>query len=159
MTITFEGPALLVKDINASRAFYETVLEQAVLADHGRHVAFTGGFSIWQADYAIEVIHKGGRPCPARLGQDNFELYFESPDLDADFARVSTLWQAIIHPVETAPWGQRGFRLHDPDGHVVEVGEPLPVLVRRLMAEGLTPDEISERTSIPREAVVAMGAD
>jgi catechol 2,3-dioxygenase-like lactoylglutathione lyase family enzyme len=156
MTMTFEGPALLVADIDASRAFYEDILGQNVLADHGPHVAFASGFSIWQADHATEVIYSGARPRPATLGQGNLEMYFESETLDQDFARVNARWQEIIHPVQPAPWGQRGFRLHDPDGHVVEVGEPLPLLVRRLLAEGLTVAEISASTSIPVEAVAAM---
>jgi len=156
MPMTFAGPALLVADINASRAFYEDILGQAVLADHGAHVAFAGGFSLWQADFATEVIYNGARRPPATLGLGNFELYFESETLDDDHARVSGLWKDIIHPVQTAPWGQRGFRLHDPDGHVVEVAEPLPVLVRRLLAQGLTIDEISARTSIPVQGVAAM---
>jgi catechol 2,3-dioxygenase-like lactoylglutathione lyase family enzyme len=156
MTMTFSGPALLVADIAVSRAFYEDVLGQAVLADHGPHVAFAAGFSLWQADHATGVIYGGTRQRPAMLGTGNLELYFESEALDADHDRVSGLWKDIIHPVQEAPWGQRGFRLHDPDGHVVEVAEPLPMLVRRLLADGLSVEEISARTSIPAEAVAAM---
>jgi catechol 2,3-dioxygenase-like lactoylglutathione lyase family enzyme len=159
MTIRFEGPAVLVADIDASRAFYADILAQEVLADHGPHVAFAGGFSIWQADHAITIIHPGTAKPPARLGHDNFELYFESHDLDGDFQRVAAHWEALIHPIEEAPWGQRAFRLHDPDGHVVEVGEPLTVLVRRLMDQGLTATQISERTSIPADAVAAMAGN
>jgi Glyoxalase/Bleomycin resistance protein/Dioxygenase superfamily. len=159
MTIRFEGPAVLVADIDASRAFYADILAQEVLADHGPHVAFAGGFSIWQADHAITIIHPGTGTPPARLGHDNFELYFESHDLDGDFQRVAAQWEALIHPIEEAPWGQRAFRLHDPDGHVVEVGEPLAVLVRRLMEQGLNATQISERTSIPVDAVAAMAGN
>ncbi|MUM78593.1 glyoxalase [Pseudodesulfovibrio sp. F-1] len=156
MPMIFAGPSLLVADINASRTFYQEILGQEVLADHGAHVAFAGGFSIWQADLATQVIYEGARQPPAALGQGNFELYFESETLEDDYARVGGLWKDIVHPVQTAPWGQRAFRLHDPDGHVVEVAEPLPVLVRRLLAQGLTIDEISARTSIPVEGVEAM---
>lgn len=153
MTITFEGPAVMVADIDASRAFYSDVLGQEVLADHGPHVAFKGGFSIWQADHAIGVVYDGTETRPSVLGQKNFELYFESPDLDESWTRVDGKWKDIIHPIHVAPWGQRGFRLHDPDGHIVEVGEPLPVLIKRLLNEGLSPEEVTERTSIPVEFV------
>jgi len=153
MTISFEGPAAMVADIDVSRAFYEDVLGQEVLADHGPHVAFKGGFSIWQADHAIEVVYAGKKTRPTKLGQNNFELYFESPELDESWAKVEAGWKDIIHPIHVAPWGQRGFRLHDPDGHIVEVGEPLPVLIKRLLNEGLTPEEVTERTSIPVEFV------
>jgi len=159
MNITFEGPALFVADITRSRIFYETIMGQDVLADHGRHVAFKGGFSIWQADYAISVVFEGAKGRPKALGLDNFEMYFESGDLDAAWERVAADPAALaraIHPVRVHPWGQRGFRLRDPDGHIVEVGEPLPLLVRRLMAEGMTYEEIAKTTSIPLDAVKAM---
>ena len=42
---------------------------------------------------------------------------------EEDFARLAGLAR-IVHPIRTEPWGQRVFRLLDPDGHIVEVGEP-----------------------------------
>lgn len=30
----------------------------------------------------------------------------------------------LIHPIERQAWGQKVFRFYDPDGHIVEVGEP-----------------------------------
>lgn len=156
MHITFEGPAIMVTDMQASRAFYEGLLGQEILADFGENIPFKSGFSIWQADHASEVIFSGRQPRPAQLAQDNFELYFECTELDALWERITDTWDDIIHPILTAPWGQRGFRLRDPDGHIVEVGEPLPILVQRLLKEGLTPEQIAERTSIPVEMVTAM---
>ena len=156
MPITFEGPAIFVSDMQASRAFYEELLEQEVLADFGANVPFKSGFSLWEAKHAVGVIYKGQREAPAKLGRDNVEYYFESPDLDAVWTKVEQGWKDVIHPIEEAPWGQRGFRLHDPDGHVVEVGEPLTVLVKRLVGQGLSHEEISGRTSIPVEMVAAL---
>ena len=156
MPITFEGPAIFVSDMQASRAFYEDLLEQEVLADFGANVPFKSGFSLWEARHAVDVIYQGRRKAPQTLGRDNVEYYFETPDLDAVWAKVEREWKAIIHPIAEAPWGQRGFRVHDPDGHVVEVGEPLTVLVRRLAGQGLSFEEISGRTSIPVEMVAAL---
>jgi len=146
----------MVADMQASRAFYEELLGQEVLADFGANVPFKSGFSLWEAGHALDVIYKDGRRPPAPLGQNNVEFYFESPDLDAAWARVSAGRVDVIHPIETAPWGQRAFRVHDPDGHIVEVGEPLPVLIRRLHGQGMTTAQISERTSVPVEMVKAM---
>lgn len=146
----------MVADIDASRTFYVDIIGQEVLADHGPHVAFKGGFSIWQADHAIEVVFAGKKTRPAKLGQDNFELYFESPELDESWAKIKANWESIIHPIHVAPWGQRGFRLLDPDGHIIEIGEPLPVLIKRLLDEGLSPEEVTEKTSIPIEFVKAV---
>ena len=98
-------------------------------------------------------------PATGRLGADNFELYFECPDLDSAWARVEAAAlgpNRIVHPIEEQPWLQRGFRLRDPDGHLVEVGEPLPALVKRLLGQGMTLEDISTRTTIALEAVRAM---
>ena len=132
------------------------IFEQEILADFEMNIPFKSGFSIWQAEHATDVIFSGKQTPPAKLAQNNFEMYFESADLEASWAKVEANWDDIIHPIETAPWGQRGFRLRDPDGHIVEIGEPLPVLINRLLGEGLTPEEVAKRTLVPIEMVKAM---
>ena len=156
MNITFQGPAVLVSDIHASRRFYETALGQEVLADHGVHVAFGGGFSLWQADCAAPVMLGPGGKAPSPLGRDNFELYFECVELDQAWAAVEAAGAESVHPVVEQPWGQRGFRVKDPDGHVVEVGEPLAALVARLLGQGLSCEQVSEKTHIPLDMVREM---
>lgn len=153
MDIKFEGPAIMVKDMKTSRAFYEDLLGQEVLADFGENIPFKSGFSIWQAEHATGVIFSGKKASPTQLAQDNFELYFECTELDEIWAKVEASDVDMIHPIEEAPWGQRGFRMRDPDGHIVEIGEPLTTLVSRLANGGMTPQQISERTSIPEEMV------
>ena len=159
MNISFEGPAVLVSDIARSRNFYETVLGQEVLADHGPHVAFKNGFSIWQADLAVPVMTQGRKQFSGSLAHDNFELYFECADMDGAWDKAMAAGAEAIHGIVEQPWLQKGFRIADPDGHIVEVGEPLPALVRRLMAGGMTAQEVHERTSIPLEGVLAMVRD
>ncbi len=156
MTITFEGPAIFVADIRASRTFYEDLLDQEVLADFGANVPFKSGFSLWEAEAAVDVIHSGTRKPQESQGQNNFEMYFEASDLDAVWARIKKAGVRIIQPVKEAPWGQRGFRLYDPDGHIVEIGEPLAAMVRRFTDDGMTPEQIAERSSMPLEMVQGM---
>ncbi|MGE4293110.1 MAG: VOC family protein [Desulfovibrio sp.] len=154
MPITFEGPAVLVRDLVASRAFYERLLGQEVLGDHGPHVAYKGGFSLWLAEHACPLL---GKPAPVSpLGRDNFELYFESEDLEAVFETAVRAGADILHEVLEQPWAQRCFRMHDPDGHIVEVGEPLPALVRRLMRGGMSTEQVAARTSLPLEYVTLL---
>lgn len=45
------------------------------------------------------------------------------------------------------------MRFFDPDQHLIEVGEPVPVLVKNLSERGLNPKEIAEKTGIPLEVV------
>jgi len=42
----FICPLIVVDDIGVSRRFYEEVLGQRVLFDHGENVSFEGGFAI-----------------------------------------------------------------------------------------------------------------
>lgn len=57
--------------------FYEDLLEQQVLMDHGPNVGFAGGFAPWQVDHARQIMsqHPSGESRP--LGRGNLELYFE----------------------------------------------------------------------------------
>ena len=47
------------------------------------------------------------------------------------------------------PWGQHVVRFFDPDHHIIEVGESMVSVVKRFAEEGLTVDEIAERTQHP----------
>ncbi len=155
MQINFISPAVLVRDVERSRQFYEEVLGQTVEMDNGEHVAFVGGFSIWQGEHAYGMIF-GADQHYASGGAKEFELYFETEELEQAWQNSAAAGVETIHPIHEHPWGQRGFRLYDPDGHMVEIAEPLSCVVKRFLAEGLTIAEIAQRTSIPEPMVEAM---
>ncbi len=152
-TPRLQSSVLFVQDIGAARQFYEDLLGQRVLMDHGPNVGFEGGFALWQADRACQTVFGRRREHPEPLGHANFELYFEADDLEAVWSRLSEAQVAVVHPLREQPWGQRVFRVSDPDGHLVEVGEPMPTVVTRFAAEGLSIEAIAERTSMPVEMV------
>lgn len=149
MKISFEGPAIFVTDLPRSRAFYEELLEQEVLADFGQNIPFKSGFSLWETDHATSIIFQGKQSAPAQLNHDNFEMYFETDNLEGMWTKIQTEWHDIIHPIHEAPWMQRGFRLRDPDGHIVEISESLPAVFKRLVSQGMTPEEIAQKTGTP----------
>jgi catechol 2,3-dioxygenase-like lactoylglutathione lyase family enzyme len=153
MTIQFQSSALFVRDIQASRRFYEELLGQEVEMDFGANVGYKGGFAIWQVDSAFEMIFERPADAEARLGCDNFELYFESPDLDIVWTRLSNQEVEVVHPLREQPWGQRVIRIFDPDGHIVEIGEPMPIVIVRFLAQGMTAEAVAERTLMPLEFV------
>ncbi|MCP4138015.1 MAG: hypothetical protein GY754_44035 [bacterium] len=157
MKIDFVAPAILVKDIGISKKFYTEVLGQEVEMDNGEHVSFIAGFSIWQRDHAYSLIYTG-KTFSGNASEKDFELYFETTELEAvwDFLVKEDVEQ--LHDVHEHPWGQRGFRVYDPDGHIVEISEPLSAVVARFQKEGLSIKEISERTSIPEEMVRGLGS-
>ncbi len=59
----------------------------------------------------------------------------------------------FIHAICEQPWGQRVMRLHDPDGHIVEIGETMEAVVWRFHTRGFSVDRIMEKSAMPREFV------
>ena len=148
--ITFVSSVIFVQDVAASRHFYETLLGQEVMMDHGPNVAFAGGFAIWQTDHAHQIVFGES---PATFQQGGGELYFETRDLDGAWSHLSNLGVEIVHPLREQPWGQRVFRLYDPDGTIVELGEPMAVVVHRFLSTGMSPEEVAERSSMSLDVV------
>lgn len=153
MSIVFQSSVIFVKDIGVSRRFYETLLEQIVAFDFGENVTFAGGFAIHDANHISQLLF--GHPAKERehLGGENFELYFETHDLDAILTRLTEVGVAFVHHVREQPWGQRVFRVYDPDGHIVEIGEPMPIVIQRFLHQGMSVEETAQRTSMPVESV------
>ena len=153
MQVEFKSSVLFVRDIETSRQFYQDLLGQAVSVDHGPNVEFAGGFAMWQVDHAYRTIF--GRPADGaeRLGRRNVELYFEPDDLDAAWKRLSDAGVPVVHAICEQPWGQRVFRVYDPDGHIVELGEPMRVVVLRYLDAGMSEEAVARRTSMPLEVV------
>ena len=156
MNIEFESAVVFVKDVAASRQFYEGVLGQEVFMDFGPNVSFAGGlFAIWQVDHAHEILF--GKPS-GEVGQGELEVYFESDDVNGVVKRFEEAAVEFVHPLREQPWGQRVVRVYDPDGHIVEVGEPIPVFVARFLSQGMSVEQVAERTSVPVEVVQQIAA-
>lgn len=153
LNIRFQSGVIFVKDIEASRRFYEGLLGQEVEMDFGPNVGFVGGFAIWQVDHACQIIFERAPDETGSLGRENCELYFEADDLDTLHAQLSDAGVQFAHPLREQPWGQREFRVYDPDGHIVEIGEPMPVVIQRFLAQGMSVEKVGERTSMPLEIV------
>ncbi len=147
------SPALFVNDIEISRNFYTGILGLTVELDFGKNVIFKNGFAIWEIrkDHII----------PSTLGLEKisdgryirFELYFETDNLDEIFDNLKTKGVKFLHEVHEEPWGQHTIRFFDPDNHLIEIGESMKRFISRFHDQGLTPDQISGRTSVPVEEV------
>lgn len=148
MPIHFHSPCVFVADMERARAFYEDVLGQSPTLVLNGYVTYPG-FSLWRADTAGEHIFDDALAIvPGRLGRDNFELYFESAAIEAAFEAVVS--QApLVTAMRVQPWGQRCFRVRDPDGHIVEVAEPMEAVVRRMAASGMDEAAIVAATMMP----------
>lgn len=121
----FVNPIVFVTDIATSKAFYADVIGLDVEEDHGDFVLFSGHFALHAGTALARTIWGSEREAePGPFGRGNLLLYFEDDDVDACFARLRDRIR-LIHPVRRQSWGQRVFRFYDPDGHAVEIGEPL----------------------------------
>ncbi len=155
MSIKYCSSVICVKEMQKSRQFYEGLLGQKVELDHGECVGFIGGFSLWQEDHASRILF--GRDGAIRFMHDDHrgEMYFETDDLDGALAIVSRSGARFVHDLVEQPWGQRVFRVYDPDGHIVEIGEPVNAVIKRFLKLGMTIEEVAQRTSMPPETVKA----
>ena len=153
MNINFKSSVIFVRDIDSSRHFYQDLLGQEVEMDFGLNVGFKNGLALWQVNHASQMIFKHSAGNEKTLDHQNFELYFETPDLETVSARLSDAGIQFIHPLREQPWGQRAFRVCDPDGHIVEVAEPMPAVIIRLFDQGMSVESIAERTAMPVEII------
>ena len=83
----YHSCVLLVKDIEKSKHFYNIILDQKIVMDFGRNVGFKGGLAIWERDYALNLIFQQ-KAKDTIVGANNFEVYFETEDLDNLYERL-----------------------------------------------------------------------
>ncbi|HCV70447.1 VOC family protein [Agrobacterium tumefaciens] len=120
----FVNPIPFVCDINRSREFYRDRLGLKVLDDFGNFVLFESGFAIHEGRSLEQTVWRTSPDTDEPYGRRNLLLYFEHEDVDAAFRNIAPHVE-LIHPFERQAWGQRVFRFYDPDGHAIEIGEPL----------------------------------
>ena len=148
--LQFKCPLLAVTDMKKAVAFYEEVIGDRVVMNFGENVQFSGGFALQEMKKWKEMIHTDR----VRRKSNDAELYFEEKDFD-DFLTYLNEFPEIeyVHPVEEAPWGQRIVRFYDPDFHIIEVGEPMDAVIKRLFESGMTVEQVSEKSQYPIEYV------
>jgi catechol 2,3-dioxygenase-like lactoylglutathione lyase family enzyme len=113
---------ITVADIQRSRNFYENLLQQKVQYDFGENVSFEGGFVIHLDKHFKALIDNK----EIRQGGNNFELYFEHDNVEEIAYVLKENGITFVHEVREQPWRQKVVRFYDLDGHIVEVGEPMP---------------------------------
>ncbi|PHV71381.1 hypothetical protein CS063_04850 [Sporanaerobium hydrogeniformans] len=78
------------------------------------------------------------------------ELYFEEDDFDCFIAKLKAHndIRYLDKEVKEASWGQRSIKFYDPDGHIIEVGENMKMVVKRFLDSGMSMDEVSKRMDV-----------
>jgi len=149
--LQFVCPLIVVKNIKVARNFYENILEQKVKYDFGENVTFEGDFAIHLEEHYLRLL--GEENSNEIRKTHNFELYFETDDLESILRKLKVNNVIFLHEITEQPWGQRVMRFYDPDLHIIEVGETIESVVLRYHGTGMSLKEISTRTSLPEEFV------
>lgn len=80
---------------------------------------------------------------------NNAEIVFEEQDFEGFLRKlkerqdIEYLGEAIEHS-----WGQRVIRFYDLDGHIIEVGEDMKMVIRRFLASGMTMEDVSVKMDV-----------
>lgn len=141
----YEGVCIAVKDINRSKKFYQELFGLEVFQDYGINVSF-GSLSLQQEfDWLLDI------PKESILTKShNMELYFEEDEFDDFIAKLEQRNDIcyVGNGVKEAGWGQRSIRFYDLDGHVIEVGENMKMVIKRFLESGMTLEETSKRMDV-----------
>ena len=148
----FICPLVVVDNIKVSKDFYENVLNQKIQYDFGENVSFKSGFAIHLKSHFSDLININKNEIIQK--SNNMELYFEEEDLDSFLQKLKDIDSIrYVHELKEQPWGQRVIRLYDPDMHIIEIGEPMQSVVKRLLSKGLSVEETVKKTLMPEEFV------
>ena len=139
---------IAVTDMEHSKNFYRQLLGMEVTADFGANVTLSDRLALQTlASWSSFLEKETGE---IRFGGDALELYFEETDLDAFLEKLAAYpGISYVHKPKEHRWGQRVVRFYDPDRHIIEVGEAMPVVARRFYDSGMTPAQIAERMGVP----------
>ena len=134
-----------VADIGTARKFYEELFGLEVYQDYGKNIAFSCGLALQQDfDWLVSIPKE-----KVLKKSNNAEVVFEEQDFDGflnrlkEYPEIEYLGEVIEHS-----WGQRVIRFYDLDGHLIEVGEDMKMVVRRFLNTGMTMEEVSERMDV-----------
>ncbi|WP_455682564.1 VOC family protein [Thomasclavelia sp.] len=150
----YKGAMLVVKDIEKSKEFYTKILQVRIISDLGVNVTFTGGLSLQTEESWSQFTD-----CKKNffVYQGNVaEFYFEEENFDAFIERIENQNVDVLEGVITMPWGQKIIRFYDPDNHIIEVGEDLAVMIKRLYKDGMSIDQLVEKTYMKKGIIERM---
>lgn len=145
MDMKFEGVLFAVRSMAVSRPFYENVLGRRVAMDLGANLVFEGGPVLQEGFGALVGFPEENTVYRAY----NSEIYFETDNLDAEAERLRAAGVEFLHGMKEYPWGQRVVRFFDPDGHLIELGENMRIVVLRFLEQGMTGEQVAQRTGYP----------
>ena len=144
----YGGVLLAVRDVKKSRQFYEMLFGLEVAQDYGINLAFTCGITLQQEfDWLVEIPKESNQ-----YDSHSFELYFEVEDFQEFYQKLEKMPALYFRGNRKRhTWGQEVIRFYDPDGHLIEVGESMKVVIQRFLSQGLSREQIAEKMDASEE--------
>ena len=136
---------IVVEDIEKSKKFYHDLFGLDVILDNEGNVILTEGLvlqekTIWKNFLERDIISES----------NSCELYFEEKNIEAFVEKLDKLYPDIkyVNRLMTHSWGQKIVRFYDLDGHLIEVGENMKMVIQRFLNAGMTIEEISIKMDV-----------
>lgn len=148
----FSGTLIAVQDMQKSLDFYRQLFEQEVAVDLGANKTLTCGLTLQAGFDALTGLSKADM----KFRSNTMELYFETEDFEG-FLRLLDEHPKVerLHEAKEFPWLQKGIRILDPDGHLIEVSESMYSVACRQFREGNDVTETSRLVQHPTSIVEA----
>ena len=117
----YKGTLIVVKDCRRAFRFYHDMFGLELIRDNDGNMELSNHIYLQEISYWEAFTKKSAIPY-----NNNSELYFEEPDLDAFVKKLETLYPETeyVNQKITHSWGQTVVRFYDPDGNLIEVGTP-----------------------------------
>lgn len=146
----FSTTLIAVTDMERSLQFYKDLFQQDVSLDLGWNKTLTCGLTL-QAHFDKLA---GFAPEIMKYRPNTMELYFETEAFD-DFLTLLDAHPEVerLCDPQTFPWLQRGIRIFDPDGHLIEVSESMYSVACKQFNMGKSVEETAELIQHPLHAV------
>jgi catechol 2,3-dioxygenase-like lactoylglutathione lyase family enzyme len=121
----YASTILYVPDVGAAVDFYTSAfgLEPGFVAPGGGYATLAGDggqLAFAARDGIAESIGDEARREPA-----GFEVWIETTDVPAAVERAVAAGAELVHEPVRKPWGQTVAYVRDPNGTLVELGEPV----------------------------------
>lgn len=144
---------LVVKNIEQSKAFYQNLFGLKVITDFGGNVILTEGLVLQEQEIWETFVERS-----VDFGGNDAELYFEENDMDGFLEKLKSSGWVInyVNEMMEHDWGQRVIRIYDPDKHIIEIGESMEYVVRRFWNQGMSMEQVAEKTQLSLPQVKAI---
>lgn len=152
MVVNFHSSVVFCNDLIKQREFYEKFRGQIVKQDLGGCVVFQNGFTLWQLDEKYPISRELGYIYEA-IGNRNLELCFETEAIEDVVEKVLLSDLRILHNLEEEAWGQYTIRFYDQEGNLLEIGESLRAMVKRMQQSGMDTKAIAQKTGLKKSMV------